>query len=146
MCGRGVCAIDIDGVLVKPGDRYLCASTHDYLYGVEARNAGLEAVSRCRDRGFRVYIVSGRSLRCLESTLGVLESVGVVFDRIYLRDASRFRSVVEFKVSVVSDLASRFDCVEVHDDDPDVLRAIKRVLHGYRVRLFIHVDDRYSEF
>ncbi|QOJ78845.1 hypothetical protein IG193_08890 [Infirmifilum lucidum] len=162
-----VYVFDVDGVLVDASERL-----REALERVGARGASspdelepwarqrfwelflseeLLALDRPREVGIRllldrlgrgvVLVLTGRPYRLYRVTLRELSGFGVPVEKVILsmRPRGDRRRDVEFKASVLARIP---DVAEVHDDEPGVLEAARRLHPG--ARLFLHRGDSYE--
>ncbi|MEB3774533.1 MAG: hypothetical protein GSR86_06390 [Desulfurococcales archaeon] len=123
-----VFVFDIDGVLL---DRE----------GESIRSIGVEALRWAVEHG-AVYIISGRSSRDKGFILDLLKSVEVRvggIEDVLMRVPGDRRGEVDVKREYLLEVLSREGCIlEVHDDNPRVLDASRRIVKG---GLVLHYDN-----
>lgn len=179
---RKICIFDLDGVLLDVSERLAIARQasrdnkkifwdvflrEDLLDLDKPRRSGIEALLRCKEKGYQVLILTGRPERLLWRTIEQLSRIGLVLDqrgwlylvmrpsnkggsgnpytppikipRIYEKADSRI-----FKLSVIDRIADVYEIIEIHDDDEDILKEIWKKYPG--VDLYIHIDDTYKKY
>jgi len=183
LSNRGkICIFDLDGVLFDVSERLAIARQasrdnikifwdvflrEDLLDLDKPRRSGIEALLRCKERGYQILILTGRPERLLWKTIEQLSRIGLPLDQrswLYLvmrpsnkggagnpyRPPIKIPRIYEkadsrvFKLSIIDRIAEVYEIIEIHEDDEDILKQIWKRYPG--VDLYIHTDDTYKKY
>jgi len=150
-------AFDVDGVLLDVSERLRVAEERvrytglnfwDVFFDEELLNldrprpAG-EAVLRERVSHGSIVIITGRPQRIYGITLNqLIKFFNVTPVRIYMRRNGDYRPSYIVKAELIKHAVSDgFEIIEYHDDDEDVLRAVRSV--NPDITLYLHVGNSY---
>ena len=124
-----VAVIDVDGVLLRIGPEGV----------LEPRPLGLKVVEVLAGLGYTIHIHTGRPRRDRELVLSALREAGLRLSRVScLRFRDRPVGEVEWKLLGIQEALESEGCVgEVHDDNPEVLASVRRLVGGG----VLHWDD-----
>jgi len=151
---REVVVFDLDGVIVDSSERYRLslaevdpnAKSHvdlpkdkrsqfwrvflseKYMDYDKPVPEAIEMLRRCREKGYPIVIVTGRTSNMLDKTLEQLKSFGIEYDVLVMRHLGVYVKDHEFKEHVVKSM--NLQIAEVHDDSVAVIDA----LHKYAAR------------
>ncbi|MEN2999638.1 MAG: HAD family hydrolase [Acidilobaceae archaeon] len=126
---------DMDGVLVDSSERFRiceqeslgrkefwrCFLSEKYIHLDKPRREVAQLFQQYRERGYKVFVVSGRPKRMMTVTLSQLLELGLRPDRVILKEGGY---EVEHKVRVMRELAKRYEIEVVYDDNPKVAEAL----------------------
>lgn len=126
--------IDLDGVLADTRHRmdYLHRRPKDWegFFAAAAADLvhpeGLAVALEAAARGHRVLYLSGRPERTRPTTLDWLSHVGAPQGEVVLRRDDDRRPAAAVKVGALRALAGRLRLLVLVDDDPAVVRAVRR--------------------
>ncbi len=156
-----VFVFDIDGVLLDVRERLQVAEelskgnrdlfwryffSEDLMHLDKSRPIGIKLLLDRLSRGF-VAIITGRPESLRHITLKQLRTSGIPVERIWrldMRPRNDKRKSYRFKLErILSIHYEGFTIAEIHDDDEEVLSAIRRYIPN--ARLFLHTDDHVIE-
>ncbi|MEM0043603.1 MAG: hypothetical protein QXJ51_03835 [Sulfolobales archaeon] len=156
---KEICIFDLDGVLFDVSRRYSIALERDpdkksvfwnIFFSEELlkldipSREGFNNLRRCLERGFLVYIISGRPERLRNATIRQLEESGlsdvIKNIRIILRRDRDLRRSYVFKLEVLKNLMRKYSVREIHDDDIEFLRRAREILPR-DVAVFYYEDN-----
>lgn len=97
-----------------------------------------QRIKELASQGIKIVIITGRRADTqMHETVRQLESNNIPFHRIFFRPPGCFKKDAEFKKErVLQLLAEGYDIVEVWDDSPDVIRALRELLPDARMVLY----------
>ncbi|HDM91782.1 MAG TPA: hypothetical protein ENG69_00095 [Candidatus Korarchaeota archaeon] len=112
------------------------------LLPLDAPHASVVRLVRSKKKsGLAIILVTGRPERLRRATIRQLDEAGVPFDELHMRREGDRRPEAEFKVEVVRRLSKSWDVREFHDNNPEVIEAVARLLPN--ADLFIHSRGRW---
>ncbi len=118
-----VAVLDVDGVLLRRG-----------IGGeVEVRRLGVEVARSLAEAGYRLHVHTGRRPGDRGLVLSLLREAGFPLSSTVCLMFRGERGVgeVEWKLSALQEALEREGCVgEIHDDNPEVLEAARRMVGG----------------
>jgi phosphoglycolate phosphatase-like HAD superfamily hydrolase len=89
----------------------------------------IDYMRKIKDKGLRIIIVTGRTIKQKKETLKQLSSWGVPYDEIYFRMAGDLRKDSIYKRGVVKLLLKRgYNIVEVWEDSDEVIRELRKLI------------------
>jgi phosphoglycolate phosphatase-like HAD superfamily hydrolase len=89
----------------------------------------IDYMRKIKDKGLRIIIVTGRTIKQKNETLKQLSSWGVPYDEIYFRMAGDLRKDSIYKREVVKLLLRRgYSIVEVWEDSDEVIRELRKLI------------------
>ncbi|MCS7107101.1 MAG: hypothetical protein NZ902_03240 [Acidilobaceae archaeon] len=127
---------DMDGVLVDSSERFRaceeesqdrrgfwnCFLSEKYVHLDRPRLEVAQLFKQYKERGYKVFVVSGRPRRMMAITLSQLMGMGLRPDRVILKERGY---EVEHKVRAMRELAKRYEIEVVYDDNPKVAEALQ---------------------
>ncbi len=150
-------AFDVDGVLVNNDRRLRIAielssalgrDFHELLHDENLMNLDeprLPGIELLKDRASKgcIVIITGRPVRLKDVTIKqILDFSGVMPDHILMRRNNDRRPSVTVKVELLDKVTGRgVEILEYHDDDADILRAVKERFPW--IRLYLHEGSSY---
>ncbi len=152
---------DVDGVLLDVNERLRIAEemsrgnkelfwqyffSEDLLSLDKPRRIGIDLLLDRAKRGL-IAIVTGRPKRLYRATIKQLEEIGIprnIVWRLEMRDNNDKRKSWIVKTEKILNIVYEgFEVIEIHDDDEEFLRYIKKKLP--RTRVFLHRDNNVIE-
>lgn len=171
-----ICILDLDGVVFDVSQRLAIAESEargdkklfwdiflreDLVDLDRPREAGLDAVRKCMEKGHHILFLTGRPDRLLDKTVEQLRSVGISLGNgVYLvmRPSGNVKNIFKppiyvpkmpekidsrvFKLRVLHEISRIYDIAEIHEDDEEILREAWKSYH--RAELYLHVGDGYK--
>lgn len=161
MVGNFAYVFDIDGVLLDVSQRIALAEklsrgntslfwhyffSEELLQFDRPRRIGIDILLDRIDKG-AIIIVTGRPSRLRKITVGQLQSIGIPISsikEIYMRSNNDLRKSYLFKLETIEDLLLKgYTILEVHDDDEEFLKRIRRKLTNSK--LYLHFNNHIIE-
>jgi len=94
----------------------------------------IDYMRKIKDKGLRIIIVTGRTIKQKNETLKQLSSWGVPYDEIYFRMAGDLRKDSIYKREVVKLLLKRgYNIVEVWEDSDEVIRELRKLIPDAKI-------------
>jgi phosphoglycolate phosphatase-like HAD superfamily hydrolase len=94
----------------------------------------IDYMRKIKDKGLRIIIVTGRTIKQKKETLKQLSSWGVPYDEIYFRMAGDLRKDSIYKREVVKLLLRRgYNIVEVWEDSDEVIRELRKLIPDAKI-------------
>jgi len=94
----------------------------------------IDYMRKIKDKGLRIIIVTGRTIKQKNETLKQLSSWGVPYDEIYFRMAGDLRKDSIYKREVVKLLLRRgYSIVEVWEDSDEVIRELRKLIPDAKI-------------
>ncbi|MCR6624239.1 MAG: hypothetical protein NDF58_06695 [archaeon YNP-LCB-024-027] len=94
----------------------------------------IDYMRKIKDKGLRIIIVTGRTIKQKNETLKQLSSWGVPYDEIYFRMAGDLRKDSIYKREVVKLLLRRgYNIVEVWEDSDEVIRELRKLIPDAKI-------------
>ncbi len=152
---------DIDGVLLDVSQRIALAEkashgntslfwryffSEEFLQFDKPRKTGIDILLDRMRKGI-VIIVTGRPSRLRRATLYQLQSIGIPIGgikEIYMRSNNDHRKSYLFKLEAIERILLKGHTIlELHDDDEEFLKRVKRIL--IHARLYLHSGNNIVE-
>ncbi|MCS7366744.1 MAG: hypothetical protein NDF52_02560 [archaeon YNP-WB-062] len=94
----------------------------------------IDYMRKIKDKGLRIIIVTGRTIKQKNETLKQLSSWGVPYDEIYFRMAGDLRKDSIYKREMVKLLLRRgYNIVEVWEDSDEVIRELRKLIPDAKI-------------
>jgi phosphoglycolate phosphatase-like HAD superfamily hydrolase len=94
----------------------------------------IDYMRKIKDKGLRIIIVTGRTIKQKKETLKQLSSWEVPYDEIYFRMAGDLRKDSIYKREVVKLLLRRgYNIVEVWEDSDEVIRELRKLIPDAKI-------------
>jgi phosphoglycolate phosphatase-like HAD superfamily hydrolase len=94
----------------------------------------IDYMRKIKDKGLRIIIVTGRTIKQKNETLKQLSSWGVPYDEIYFRMTGDLRKDSIYKREMVKLLLRRgYNIVEVWEDSDEVIRELRKLIPDAKI-------------
>lgn len=154
---KGCYAFDVDGVLVNNDRRLRLAielssvlggNFHEFFHDENLMNLDgprLPGIELLKDRASKgcIILITGRPVRLKDITIKqILDFSGVMPDHVLMRRNGDRRPSVTVKLELLEKVISRgVEILEYHDDDADVINAVKEKFPW--IKLYLHEGSSY---